>query len=147
MSQIIINATLWLMGYLPLWERLPAAIRDGNTVRLRYSRLEAAPTRYKPYSCYKISLSCYRFSVGGSAKLLGQNWNLHFLKTCCQIKFDKCLITLSTIFCRYRFVKGLILSTLNPIPSTYSSSSVSGRGLMWENTMNPTNPIKIILKP
>jgi hypothetical protein len=31
-------------GYLPLWERLPAAINDGSTVLLRYSRLEAAPT-------------------------------------------------------------------------------------------------------
>jgi len=29
----------------PVWERLPAAINDGSTVLLRYSRLEAAPTR------------------------------------------------------------------------------------------------------
>ena len=28
-----------------LWERLPAAINDGSAVLLRYSRLEAAPTR------------------------------------------------------------------------------------------------------
>jgi hypothetical protein len=27
-----------------LWEWLPAAINDGSTVLLRYSRLEAAPT-------------------------------------------------------------------------------------------------------
>jgi hypothetical protein len=45
MSQLIIKATLWLMGYLPLWERLPAAINDDSTVLLQYSRLEAAPTR------------------------------------------------------------------------------------------------------
>ena len=28
-----------------LWERLSAAINDGSTVLLKYSRLEAAPTR------------------------------------------------------------------------------------------------------
>jgi hypothetical protein len=31
-------------GYLSVWERLPAAINDGDTLLLRHSRLEAAPT-------------------------------------------------------------------------------------------------------
>jgi hypothetical protein len=56
-SQITKALSLWPISYrysdififncvsLLLWERLPAAINRGSTAQMRYSRLEAAPTR------------------------------------------------------------------------------------------------------
>jgi len=59
MDGVDINTTATLLvklSNLPLGERLPAAINDGSTVLLRYLRLEATPTRRKPYSCNIVSL-------------------------------------------------------------------------------------------
>jgi hypothetical protein len=52
------NDTLGLTGLsLSVGTRLREK-NGGSGALLRYSRLEAAPTRYKPYSCNEVSLWC-----------------------------------------------------------------------------------------